>query len=31
MFDERILKKELKILEHKIETLKMMKTWVEKM
>ena len=33
MLDERILKKELKIkyLEHKIETLKMMKTWVEKM
>ena len=33
MLDERILKKELKIklLEHKLETLKMMKTWVEKM
>ena len=33
MLDERILKKELKIklLEHKVETLKMMKTWVEKM
>jgi len=32
MLDERILKKELKIkyLEHKVETLKMMKTWVEK-
>lgn len=31
--DERILKKELKIklLEHKLETLKMMKTWIEKM
>ena len=33
MLDERILKKELKIklLEHKLETLKMMKTWMEKM
>jgi hypothetical protein len=33
MLDERILKKELKIklLEHKLETLKMMKTWIEKM
>jgi hypothetical protein len=32
MLDERILKKELKIklLEHKLETLKMMKTWIEK-
>lgn len=32
MLDERILKKELKIklLEHKLETLKMMKTWMEK-
>ncbi|MGZ4864994.1 MAG: hypothetical protein ACXV5H_08495 [Halobacteriota archaeon] len=33
MLDERIFKKELKIkyLEHKIETIKMMKTWIEKM
>ena len=33
MLDERILKKELKIklLEHKLETLKMIKTWIEKM
>jgi hypothetical protein len=33
MLDERILKKEFKIkyLEHKIETLKMMKAWIEKM
>jgi hypothetical protein len=33
MLDERILKKELKIklLEHKLETLKMIKTWMEKM
>ena len=33
MLDERILKKELKIkyLEHKVETLKMMKMWIDKM
>jgi hypothetical protein len=33
MLDERILKKEqkIKLLEHKVETLKMMKTWIEKM
>ena len=33
MLDERIMKKELKIkyLEHKVETLKMIKKWVEKM
>ena len=33
MLDEHLLKKELKIklLEHKVETLKMMKTWIEKM
>ena len=33
MLDGRIMKKELKIkfLEHKVETLKMIKTWVEKM
>ncbi|MGZ4926223.1 MAG: hypothetical protein ACXV4B_07210 [Halobacteriota archaeon] len=33
MLDERILKKELriKLLKHKLETLKMMKTWIEKM
>jgi hypothetical protein len=33
MLDGRIMKKELKIklLEHKLETLKMIKTWVEKM
>ena len=33
MLDGRIMKKELKIkyLEHKVETRKMIKTWVEKM
>jgi hypothetical protein len=33
MLDERIMKKQLKIkyLEHKVETLKMIKKWVEKM
>jgi hypothetical protein len=33
MLDERIMKKELtiKYLEHKVETLKMIKKWVEKM
>jgi len=32
MLDERILKKEqkIKLLEYKVETLKMMKTWIEK-
>jgi hypothetical protein len=32
MLDERILKKEqkIKLLEHKVETLKTMKTWIEK-
>lgn len=31
--DERIMKKEFKIeyLQHKVETLKMMKTWMEKL